>query len=52
MVHTKRYFIEITTLYPLNDDLVFLSLDKNIKDSFIKISKVDTEYTYRGVKHE
>jgi len=52
MVYTKRYFIEITTLNQMSDDLVYLSLDKNIKDSFITIYKIESEYTYRGVKHE
>jgi hypothetical protein len=52
MVYTYRYFIEITTLNPMKSDLVFLSLERNIQKSFIKMYKIDEEISYRGVKNE
>jgi len=38
MVFTKKYFIEITTLEPIDDDKVFKSLKANFKRSFIKLN--------------
>jgi len=38
MVHTKKYFVEITTLEPIDDDKVFKSLKANFKRSFIKLN--------------
>jgi len=37
MVYTKKYFIEITTLEPVSNDRIFLSLKRNIKNSYIKL---------------
>jgi len=38
MVYTKKYFIEITLLEPVDDDKVFNSLKANFKRSFIKLN--------------
>ena len=37
MVHTKKLFIEITTIDKISNDLIFLALKKNIQNSYIKI---------------
>jgi hypothetical protein len=37
MVYTKKLFVEITTLDPISTDIIYLSLSKNIKNSFIQI---------------
>lgn len=50
MVHTKRYFIEITTLDKIETDKVYLSLSRNFKESFIKIFEINDEYTFRDVR--
>jgi len=46
MVYTKKYFVEITTLEPTTDDLVYLSLTKNIPNSFIQIFVADERLNY------
>jgi len=40
MVYTKKYFLEITLLEPVDDEKVFNSLKLNFKKSFIKLLKV------------
>lgn len=37
MVHTIKLFVEITTLEPTTVERIYLSLSKNIPQSFIKI---------------
>ena len=37
MVYTKMFFIEITTLEQISNDRVFLSIKRNIPDSFVKL---------------
>jgi hypothetical protein len=50
MVSTKRLFIEITTLEPIEVDRVYLSLSKNFEKSFIEIFEVKDSYTYKDVR--
>jgi len=39
MVYTKTYFIKVTTLHKINDDIIFMALSKNIHDSYIELYK-------------
>jgi len=48
MVYTKQLFLEITTLTPITDEFLYKALHLNIKDSYIKIYKVD-KITYKDV---
>lgn len=37
MVYTKKLYLEITSIDRVTDDKIYLSLKKNIPDSFIKM---------------
>lgn len=41
MPYTKRFFVEVTSLEPISDEVVFLSLSKNIKASYVKLYKAE-----------
>lgn len=41
MPYTKRFFITITSLKPIKDEIVYRSLSKNIANSFIKLYKAE-----------
>jgi hypothetical protein len=50
MVSTKRLFIEITTLEPIDTGKVYQSLSKNFEKSFIEIFEVKESYTYKDIR--
>lgn len=41
MPYTKKFFVEITSLEPISDDVIFLSLSKNIKHGYVKLYKAE-----------
>jgi len=41
MPYTKRFFMEITSLEPISDNVIYLSLSKNIKNSYVKLYKAE-----------
>ena len=41
MPYTKKFFIEITSLNKISDEVIFLSLSKNIKDSYVKLYRAE-----------
>lgn len=42
MPHTKRFYIEITTLKPINNNHFYEVIDKNFEKSFIKLRIFET----------
>lgn len=48
MSYTKKVFVEITTLEPISDELIYNALHHNIKSSFIVIHCIN-KITYRDV---
>lgn len=41
MPYTNVFFLEITSLEPVSDDLIFLSLKKNIPQSYVKLYRAE-----------
>lgn len=48
MVTTKRMFLEITTIEPIDDELIYKVLHKTFDQSFIKIYAIK-QITYKDV---
>jgi len=42
MPYTKRYYIEITTLEPIDNNHFYNVIDRNYEKSFIKLTIFDT----------
>jgi len=41
MPYNKKFFVDITSLEPISDEVIYLSLSKNIKDSYVKLYKAE-----------